>query len=112
MDGKSLYSDSLVSIDANTITFRRYFFPTGKSKIVSLSDIERIEVRAPTLWNGKWRIHGTGSFKTWYPCDMKRPCRDRIFVAILKNQWINIGFTVENADLVEGIFRKKNLINE
>lgn len=30
----------------------------------------------------------------------------------MKNQWINIGFTVENADLVEGIFRKKNLIKE
>lgn len=62
MDEKSIYSDSLVSIDENTITFRRYYFPTGKSKIVRLSDVERIVVSAPTLRNGKWRIHGTGSF--------------------------------------------------
>ena len=112
MDRKSIYSDSLVSITENAITFRRYYYPSGKSKVVRLDDIESIVVGTPTIRNGKWRIHGTGSIKTWYPEDMNRPQRDRIFIAVLKSQWVNIGFTVENADQVEGFLRKKNLIKE
>ena len=112
MDSESIYADRLISITENAITFRRYYYPTGKSKVVRLSDIECIVVRALTIWNGKWRLHGTGSIKTWYPEDMNRPQRDRIFFAELKNQWVNIGFTVENADPVVGIFRKMNLIKE
>ncbi|OHD71030.1 MAG: hypothetical protein A2W19_08435 [Spirochaetes bacterium RBG_16_49_21] len=34
----------------------------------------------------------------------------RIFFASLKSQWVNIGFTVKNADRVEAIFREKYLI--
>jgi hypothetical protein len=110
MDGKLIYSDSLISITENTISFKCYYYPSGKSKVVPLTDIVCIVVRVPTIWNGKWRIHGTGSFKTWYPKDMNRPKRDRIFFATLKNQWVNIGFTVENADRVEGILIKERLI--
>ncbi|MFC1795330.1 hypothetical protein ACFL3Q_17305 [Planctomycetota bacterium] len=112
MAQKLTYSDSLVCITEDAITFEHYYFPSGKPKVVPLADIERIDVRTPTIWNGKWRIHGTGTFKTWYPQDINRPRRDRIFFAILKNQWVNIGFTVENADRVEAIFRKNNLTKE
>ena len=110
MDRNSIYSDRLVSITENAITFRRYYYPTKKDKIVLLADIESIVVSVPTIWNGKWRLHGTGSFKTWYPEDLNRSQRDRIFFAVLKNQWVDIGFTVENADRVEGIFGKMNLL--
>ncbi len=112
MNEDSTYSDNLVSIGEDSIVFQHYYFPSGKSKVVALTDIERIEVRAPTMWNGKWRIHGTGTFKTWYPQDTNRPRRDRIFFAILKSQWVNIGFTVEDADRVETILREKNLIRQ
>ena len=111
MEQESTYSDSLVSITKDAITFEHYYF-NRKPKVVPLTDIERIDVRAPTIWNGKWRTHGTGTFKTWYPEDTNRPRRDRIFFAILKNQWVNIGFTVENPDRVEAIFREKNLLEQ
>lgn len=75
-----------------------------------LADIEGIKVKEPTTWNGKWRIHGTGNVKTWYPRDDSRPKRDRIFFAKLKGRWIDIGFTVEDADKVERIFKEKNLL--
>jgi hypothetical protein len=75
-----------------------------------LADIEQITVVPPTIWNGKWRLHGTGNFKTWYPKDNKRFKRDRIFFATLKNQWVNIGFTVEDGERVEKILKDKNLI--
>lgn len=55
---------------------------------------------------------GAGNFKTWFPRDLKRPAREKIFFIELKGRWINIGFTVENAAQVEGILREKALIRE
>lgn len=105
-----IYQDNLVSITEDKIIFAHYYYPSGKSKAVKLADIELIEVKKSTIGNGKWRIHGTGNFKTWSPKDNARPKRDKIFFAKLRSQWINIGFTVENAALVEKLFKEKKLI--
>lgn len=105
-----IYHDRLLSITEDTVIFEQYYFPTGKKKIVPFSDILRITVKKATVWNGKWRIHGTGNFKTWFPCDIRRSRRDRIFFAKLRSQWVEIGFTVEDADEVERIFREKGLL--
>lgn len=107
---ENTYSDKLVSITDNEIILEHYYFPTGRRKVVRFDNIERIVVEKPTIWNGKWRLHGTGNFKTWYPMDYSRPTRDRIFLATLKDQWVNVGFTVEDGDRVEKILRDKNLI--
>ena len=105
-----LYSDSLIVLTEDRIIFEHYYFPIGGKKVVRLEDIERITVEPPTLRNGKWRLHGTGNFKTWFPQDYNRPKRDRIFFATLRSQWVNVGFTVENGDQMEKILRDKNLI--
>ena len=73
-------------------------------------NIQCIAVEKPTIWNGKWRLHGTGNFKIWFPKDYSRPKRDRIFIATLKNQWVKIGFTVEDGDRVEKLLSAMNLI--
>jgi hypothetical protein len=109
---ETLYSDKLVAITGDTITFKHYYYPSGKMKVVSFDNISHIVVMKPTIWSGKWRLHGTGNLKTWYPKDFGRPKRDRIFHATLKNQWVDIGFTVEDGERVETIFRQKNLIKE
>jgi hypothetical protein len=105
-----IYHDKLITITEDDIIFEHYYFPMDRKKVVRLSDIEKITVEKPTIWNGKWRIHGTGNFKTWYPRDNARPKRDKIFFASLKSQWVDIGFTVENAEQVEKILREKKLI--
>ena len=105
-----IYQDNLVSISEDEIIFEHYYFPSGKRKIVRLSDIKSIEVKPATLRNGKWRIHGTGNFRIWFPKDTQRPKRDKIFFAKLKNQKIEIGFTVEDSGRVEGIFKEMNLL--
>ncbi len=110
MQTEQLYSDSLITITDNEIVFKHYYFPSGKAKIVLLKNITGITVKPSTISNGKWRLHGTGNIKTWYPMDRKRPQRDRIFLADLNNQWINIGFTVENGERVETIFEEKKLL--
>ncbi|MEN6318915.1 MAG: hypothetical protein ABFD82_09215 [Syntrophaceae bacterium] len=105
-----IYHDNLISITQQEIIFHHYYFPTEKEKVVRLADIECITVEQPTIWNGKWRLHGTGNFKTWYPRDWKRPKRDRIFFAKLKNQWVDIGFTVEDGNQVEKLLKERKLI--
>ena len=77
-----------------------------------MSEIERIEIKEPTLLNGKHRIHGSGDFKTWFPRDGKRPSRDKIFIIILSNKRRRIGFTVEDSDKIITIFKAKGLIED
>jgi hypothetical protein len=110
MSAGSIYSDKLVTITDERIIFENYYFLTWGKKTVRFDSIEHIVVNKPTMWNGKYRIQGTGNFKTWYPMDSGRPKRDRIFLAVLKNQWVNIGFTVVEGNQVEKILRDKNLI--
>jgi hypothetical protein len=109
MNEEILYSDRLVEITSETILFRVYYFPLGKKQI-NISDIESIEITEPTLFNGKYRIHGTGDFKTWFPRDRKRPIRDKIFIINLHNKRRRIGFTVENSEKIITIFKSKELL--
>ena len=94
------YSDELIEISDDSIRFRDYYFPRG-ARTVELSAIERVDVLAPTLLNGRWRIHGTGDLRTWFPRDPRRPTRDRIFVARLRGRWRRIGFTAADADAAQ-----------
>ncbi len=55
--------------------------------------IESIEIKEPTLLNGKYGIHGSGDFETWFPRDGKRPSRDKIFIINLNNIRINFIFS-------------------
>ena len=106
-----MYSDKLVEITDDEIMFRAYYFPAG-SKRVKLSAVEHIEQKRPSPWNGKWRLHGTGSFGTWFPADYKRPIRDAIFVMKVHGQGLRIGFTVEDSQTVSEIFRQKGLLKK
>ena len=104
-----IYSDSLITIAKKTIIFRRYGF-FERDRKVFFSDMEKIIVKKATIWNGKFRFHGTGDFKTWFAKDFHRYKRDKIFVACIRNKWWRIGFTVEKSDEVIKIFQEKGLI--
>ena len=106
-----IYSDKLIEISHDAIFFRHYYFPLGSKKI-QLDDVEKIEVLNPTLMHGKWRIHGTGDFRTWFPRDTKRPSRDIIFIIFFNKRWWRTGFTAENSSEVRQIFTDKGLIKE
>jgi hypothetical protein len=81
-----------------------------KPKKVQFADIAWIQTKEPSLFTGKWRVHGTGNIKTWYPMDIGRHKRDTIFLAILSTQWNSIGFTVENSEKAKNIFKDKGLL--
>lgn len=105
----ALYSDRLVIITEDAITFRHYSLPFGSPRRVEFSDIDNFTCEAPTTMNGKWRIRGTGSFSAWFPLDWHRPERDRIFFATLSGRKMRIGFTVEDPEKVMGILSRKGL---
>ena len=106
---KGEYRDNLVEISGDAIVFQNYYFPAG-TKRIKLSEVEYVEEKAATLRNGKWRLHGTGNFKTWFPADYDRPSRDKIFVMKVKGKWMTIGFTVENSKVVAELFRNQGLL--
>jgi hypothetical protein len=109
MNTDVLYSDSLVEISAETILFRRYYFPFG-AKRLKLSEIERVVVQNPTFATGKYRLQGSAGLHTWSPMDLQRPRRSKIFCIILRSKSRRIGFTVEDEVAVEQILREKQLL--
>ncbi len=106
-----LYSDHLVEIRFNEIIFKKYCFPAG-AKRVSFSEIKNIVARDPSFFTGKWRIFGSGDLKTWFPPDLKRPERDKIFILTRRQGWWRIGFTVEDSERVIKIFKDQGLLYE
>jgi len=111
ISAKAEYKDKLIEIYGDMVVFKNYYFPTG-SKSIKLSQVDYVEEKAPTLGNGKWRLHGTGDllFRIWFPADYERPSRDKIFVMKVKDKWIRIGFTVENSYAVSELFKTKGLL--
>lgn len=106
------YKDGLVEITDREMVFQSYYFPFGSARHVPLGDIERIEVRPPSVWSGSWRIWGSGDFQTWFPLDGARPGRDRIFIAHLRGSSRRIGFTVEHSDEVIAVLKEHGLLHE
>lgn len=102
-------SDSLVKITDEGICFNAYYFPFG-SKFVPFSGIDAVTTARPSLLNSRWRFHGSGDFRIWFPRDWHRPSRSVIFFAHLRGSSRQIGFTVENAEAVEQILRGKRLL--
>jgi hypothetical protein len=109
MNANVLYSDSLVEISAETILFRRYYFPFG-AKRLKLSEIEGVVVQQPSFSTGKYRLQGSAGLHTWSPMDLQRPRRSKIFFIRLRSQKLRISFTVEDAAAVEQILQEKNLL--
>jgi hypothetical protein len=110
MNNNILYSDKLIEIKDGSITLKKYYFPSLASKIILFEDIEKIEVKKVSFFTGKYRIQGTGNFKTWFPFDSLRSKRDKIFFIIYKNKWVQSAFTVEDSRKVEEILKEKRLI--
>ncbi|HEY0548353.1 MAG TPA: hypothetical protein VGF13_02060 [Verrucomicrobiae bacterium] len=107
----TIYKDKLIEVTEEGVTFRNYYFPFG-DRSIPFDQIERVEVGPSSVLDGGWRLWGTGDFRTWFPLDMKRPRRDRIFVASLRESSRRIGFTVEDAPQVERVLRERGLLRE
>lgn len=109
MTQAALYSDSLVEITEQAILLRLYYFPIGLKRVY-FTDIESIIIESPPLpIRSQYRLWGSDDFSVWFACDWYRPTRNMVFKMKLKNQSMQVGFTVENAQAVLSIFERKNL---
>ena len=109
MSSAAIYSDKLVEITDDSITFKNYYFPFG-SKQVPFARIDRVESTEPSLMSGKWRLWGTSYVPRWFPLDWKRPSEEKISVVQLRDSRRRIGFTVEDSSQVQAVLRHKGLL--
>ena len=100
MKPEVVYSDKLVKITPDCITFYKCSFPFLRPKHVQLSDVDCVEILRGTVETGSARIWGSNDFRTWFPCDLSRSAGDTIFVMSLEDKWMRIGFTVKNPKFV------------
>jgi len=105
-DQKYLYSDKLIRITEDALHIDGFLLG---SKCVPFSRIKTVEILKPTIWNGKFRIAGSGNFRTWFPSDGSRSSRDMIFVVLMQGKWIRYGFTAEDSAAVKQIFKNMKL---
>jgi hypothetical protein len=84
--------------------------PFVGDKHVLLSQIKNVQVRPPSIWNGSWRIWGSGP-RTWFPLDGARPNRDSIFVAYVRCAFVRVDFTLEHSKQVTEIFKGLGLLH-
>jgi hypothetical protein len=72
------YDDGIVQLDRAAITLRRYHFPSGTSKIISLDTIRGYKAEALGLFIQRFRIWGTSDFRRWLPLDVHRPFKSTL----------------------------------
>lgn len=104
-----IYRDRLVRISDHSITFYNYYFPSSKSLTILLTEIKKVKTFRPSVFNGKYRFWGTSTFITWFPKDLKRNLRDKIFILYRKNKKIKIGFTAEDSQKVFEVLLEQQL---
>jgi hypothetical protein len=122
------YKDALAEITDDAIVFHRFYFPSGRDKMVALNDVESVETHPASVSAGRWRLWGSGDLRTWFPEDYRRPARDCIFRVRLRRReprpglarrvaglltgesYLNIGFTVEDSRAVIKILREMKLL--
>ena len=108
MSNDIVYHNNLLEITNDKIAFKDYYFSSMKPKVLFISNIEKVDVKEAFMQTGKYRFHGTGDLRTWYPMDAPRNKRDKIFFITIKNKWIRIEFTGENSKVIEKFQRSKS----
>jgi hypothetical protein len=104
---KYLYSDNLIRITEDALHIDGFLLG---SKCVPFSRIKTVKILKPTIWNGKFRIAGSGDLRTWFSSDSLRSCRDMIFVVLMHGKWVHYGFTAEDSAAVKQIFQSMKLL--
>ncbi|MGB3735746.1 MAG: hypothetical protein WA964_12360 [Ilumatobacter sp.] len=99
------YADDTVRIDATTLTLPRYYFPTGRAKVVQLDDIVATEVR-PVGWMTRWRLWGSSNLTNWLPLDFGRPKKQQAVVLDLGGR-IRPTFTPDDPDRVVELLARR-----
>ena len=74
-----IFQDKKLEIYKDLIIIRDCYAP-GLDKKLRISDIENVWVENLTFLGGKYRLWGTGTFRSWFPFHLGREVRDRALV--------------------------------
>ncbi|UMB69865.1 hypothetical protein [Mycobacterium paraterrae] len=91
------YDDGLVQLDRAAITLRRYHFPSGTSKIVTLQQVRGYKAEPLGLMH-RFRIWGSSDLRRWLPLDMSRPFRSTLVTLDVPGTRPSPAFTPARAD--------------
>jgi hypothetical protein len=91
------YDDGLVQLDRAAITLRRYHFPSGTSKIVTLQHVRGYKAEPLGLLH-RFRIWGSSDLRRWLPLDMGRPFRSTLITLDVPGTRPSPAFTPAHAD--------------
>jgi hypothetical protein len=72
------YDDGLVQLDRAAITLRRYHFPDGTSKIISLDTIRGYKAQSLGWLAARFTFWGGPDPRHWLPLDIRRPLRSTL----------------------------------
>jgi hypothetical protein len=98
------YDDGRVMLDADGITLRRYYFPTGAGKHIAYGSVRAVGTRPMTWLTGRGRGWGTAHPGYWLPLDLTRPGRDTLVVLDVGRR-IKPAFTPDDPERVVELIR-------
>ncbi len=92
-----LYEDGYIRISHQAVTVKGYDL-FGRDKEFPLRNIQRVQIRPLNFRTGKYRVMGTGDFRTWLAADTGRAFREVVFVLHPFKGWWRAGFSVESVE--------------
>lgn len=98
MNADGSYDDGLIQLDRSAITLRRYYFPSGTSKIIPLGAIRGYRVEPLGIFVRRFRIWGTSDLRRWLPLDIRRPCKTTLVTLDVPGSRLHPAFTPSNPD--------------
>ncbi|MGH3960441.1 hypothetical protein [Mycobacterium sp.] len=98
MSEQHYYDDGVVQLDHEAITLRRYHFPSGTSKVISLNSIRGYKAEPLGLFVHRLRIWGSSDLRRWLPLDVRRPLKSTLITLDVPGTRPSPAFTPTDPD--------------
>jgi hypothetical protein len=89
------YDDSVVALDREAITLRRYHFPSGTAKVIPLRSVRGYEAEQLGMFLQRFRIWGSSDLRRWLPLDVHRPLKTTLVTLDVPGHRLRPAFTPE-----------------
>ena len=82
--------DGLVQLDREALTLRRYYFPSGTSKVIPLRTIRGYRTTHLGFWMLRFHVWGT-DLRRWLPLDVRRPLKSTLITLDIPEPGVHPG---------------------
>ena len=105
-ENDSNYHDDLIDVNKQSLTIKKYYFPTLSQKIIKLNKIKSISMLELNRANGKYTFFGFSWTFHYYHLDRKRPCKNHAIIIEEEDNRIKIGITPDNPEKCFSVLNK------